>query len=147
MGAQIDLAGEFDLGADAAREVTQAHFLKLFEDITTHTKRMLEPAAPVPLREAIRALPAIGEVSNLSPEKLFERVRRGYTIAMVVADRTVDAEGMLEGHGYVRAKRETSTSKHIEENWKAVLSGTLIPGECALIFGHDFDPVFVFRAS
>lgn len=143
------VATEFELRPESAQNATEATFQDLLRGICRlGAVYVLVLDRPIPLRRPLNGLPAVSKVEQLGESGwagLVSAVRRGFATAIVVEGQNPAL--LLEVSGYARARKRTAASEHVEQNWGTVLNDRLSERQRAVVFGHDWDPVFVFEIA
>lgn len=146
-GVAFECIAELDLGQSASVSITADAYREIF-------KETLAAADFVVLLESEitsdLACPLVSQridlkqgVSNRELYSLAKQARTGYRMAFVVSSAE-SVLRLLESRGYERSETTTRGSAAVIHGWTGWLDRH-VPGEqAALVFGHDYEPVFVF---
>ena len=152
MPTSVELTAELDLGMEATNEVTSESYRKLIRDLLACgfryalilAKDVTEPFA----KEGVGRVTQ-NEGDNEGEDflkQILKEAQRGFRLILVF-DSPSDVLCMLESHGYAMCSESTAFSKTLIKNCKAVLAHHIPESSGALVFGHDYDPAFIFDIS
>jgi hypothetical protein len=141
-------AAELDLGQQASVEVTSEFYRELLNEV-------LEAGdSVVLLRGEITsdcASPPISDRINVKQGafgntlvKLGRRAQAGYRMAVILSNAGAGLR-ILESRGYERCAFSSPESLAVIQGWIAWLGRNIPEVQGALIFGHDYSPVFIFE--
>jgi hypothetical protein len=155
MNQTIKFIAEFELGIDASREVTEDFFRNLIAETLqnnfSYALLSKEKVALFSIKEEL-FLPIkiragdTGDKYEILQKEIFSAAQRGFCLAIILEYKPTELL-VLEQNGYVKCSIFTDVSKSIIKNWTDNLTRNISSadgGESVLVFGHDFDPVFLF---
>ncbi|MGA0588387.1 hypothetical protein ACO2Q2_14860 [Dyella sp. KRB-257] len=78
--------------------------------------------------------------------KFGKQAQAGYRMAVVLPDADAGLR-FLESRGYERCATSSPGSAEVIRGWEAWLEQHLPDAKSALVFGHDYEPAFIFERS
>jgi hypothetical protein len=151
VGMRALAVSEFDLGAVASQRVTDAGY-RAFLDAIVHapsltmivqaSRSLMQQDQVVAFlqyqQKDLKRLPAAAK------DNLFAIARSGFRVAAVFAGHEVST--LLNEFGYTQAVSRSETSSEVAAAWSKYFETVLSSTSCAIVIGHDFDPLFSFSA-
>lgn len=144
----IKCISELDIGPEASAAITEEHFKELLDEVLRSGLYVLLLKREIafqgdnsPPSERIDI--EHGGHRDLSA-RLFRQARNGFRMAVVLSDAKTVLR-VLESRGYERTMLTSPGSQAIIQNWIAWLEQFLFEGIGVLVFGHDYEPAFVFE--
>lgn len=139
---------ELDLGKDVSATVTTEFYRELLNDVLAMGDSVMLLAGEItsysenpPASERIHVRQDIPAGSLMKLEK---HARAGYCMAVVLSNAEAGLR-FLELRGYERCATTTLGSAATIKGWEAWLGRHLPDANGALVFGHDYEPVFIFE--
>lgn len=139
---------ELDLGKKASASVTKDFYRELLSE------SLIMADFVVILTEEITSVhgsPRVSDridvrqgVPNDASAMLEKCARSGYRVALVLSDAGA-ALSFFESKGYERCVTTSPGSAGVIQGWETWLDGHMPDTHGALVFGHDFDPIFIFE--
>lgn len=139
---------ELEIGKEVSATVTPEFYQGLLNEVLTMgdslvilSEEIVSDGGNPPVAERIDLKHCIATDAMV---KLGKQARSGYRMAVVLPSAR-DGIRLLESWGYERCATPSSGSAALMRGWEAWLAQHLPDAKGALVFGHDYEPAFVFE--
>ena len=141
---------ELDLGKEVSATVTPEFYQGLLSEVLTMgdsvvllREEIVSDSDKPPVAERIDLKHGIAANTMV---KLGKLAQAGYRMAVVLPSAK-DGLRFLESRGYEHCATPSSGSAALVRGWETWLEQHLPDTKSALVFGHDFEPAFVFERA
>lgn len=148
MNTLFNCVAELDIGQEASAAVTSQYYQELFYEVLAVGNYVILLGNEITsLRDSpppIERIDVREHVSNNVLARLSKQAQKGFRMAVVMPDARMVIK-ILESRGYIRCTNTSSGSAMATQGWIAWLEQYAPDAQGVLVFGHDYEPAFVFE--
>lgn len=149
MASEFKCIAELDLGKDVSATVTTEFYHELLNEVLVIGDSVVLLRGEITSacgKPPIERIDVKQSVPTGSLSKFGKHARAGYRMAVVLSNAEAGIR-LLESRGYERCATPTSRSAAIAKSWGAWLGQNLSDANGVLVFGHDYEPAFIFEKT
>lgn len=139
---------ELDLGEKASKTVTAAFYRELLDQLLLVADFVAlfqkEPTTPDLIPSEWKRVETGCGLPPATLAKIRKYAQAGYRMAILLSSGD-KALHLLEARGYKRCESFSPGSEPVVRGWESWLELHAPDSPAALVFGHDFEPAFVFE--
>lgn len=147
MSVAFECIAELDLGQSASASITADAYREIFQETLTAADFVVFLESEITSNGACPLISQQIDVKQgVSSDELFslaKQARSGYRMAVVLSSAERGLR-LLESRGYERSEMTSTGSAAVIRGWTGWLDRHLPEEQAALVFGHDYEPVFIF---